>query len=143
MQSFLTQTNDHFDMYLHYVFEISLDLYESRELFSTHKWLRTLMTSENYLMVLGDLLIPELVQDSYIYKYNLSSGELSESIWEFERLQMGDANFSSDGSTIYGISNYNGIRSITAFDMNAKIFSPIYIPEDGFINNVTVFRTFP
>lgn len=131
---------NNFNMPLHSVYETDYSFKSTRKLISEHEWIRTIMTNGDNVIVLSDKEYNHPGTPSNLIQYNLSNDTITKSTWKEKRLQVGDANYSSDGSTIYTISVVNNKRGLYAYNIETNEFTEIFIPESGFINNIQVVR---
>jgi len=128
-----------FKMPLFTVYEINYTFENTQKLISKNMHIRTIMNNKDSIFALCD----EKYNDdapSILCTYNLLTKEETETAWEKERLQVGDANFSSDEKSIYGISKVGDGRGLFKFNMNTRSYEKLFVPKDGFINNVQVIK---
>jgi hypothetical protein len=111
----------------------------TRELFSENMWIRTLMTTGDDLVALCDRKYNDAAPSTVDY-YNLKTNARLQEEWKGERLQVGDANYSSDGKKIYSISSVGNQRGVYECNLETMKFTPLIIQDSGFINNIQIVR---
>lgn len=121
------------------VFETDYSLQNTRELFSEYMWIRTLMTDGNDLVALCDKKFNDPAPSTLDY-YNLRTNAKVQKDWGAERMQVGDANYSSDGKRIYAISSIDNSRGLYECNLETMKFTPLVVCDAGFINNIQIVR---
>lgn len=121
------------------VFETDYSFQDTRELFSEHMWIRTLMTDGNDLVALCDKKFNDPAPTTLDY-YDLKTNAKVQKNWRAERMQVGDANYSSDGKRIYSISSIDESRGLYEYNLETMRFTPLVVCDAGFINNIQVVR---
>ncbi|MFB5675401.1 hypothetical protein ACE3NQ_17345 [Paenibacillus terreus] len=129
---------NNFKMPTHTVYETDFDFKEKRKLFSKNYWIRMLMHKEGHVIAFSDKEYNKGQIPSTVIDYDLADRSTDVSQWEAVRLQRGDANYSRDGNKIYAIAIVKNKRGLYEYDVRTKKFTPIFTPEDGFINNIQV-----
>ena len=107
---------------------------------SGHAWIRLLMidpTNNNLIAIYDKEYNSE--EDSMAVSINTTSYEIKEFILPPERMQVDGGCFSTDGNGVYVLSVINDERGIYYFDFTAKEYIPIFISENGFVNNFQSF----
>ena len=138
---------ENFTMPRHTVYETDSNFSETRKLFSEeHMWIRMLLTNDTKILALCDRMYNKEELSKPIYMDTASNEFLDFEIPPY-RIQRGDANFSADGKGIYTLSDVYSItndgvenRGIYYYDLETKIYTPLLIQTDGFINNFTVIK---
>jgi len=130
---------DNFKMPKFTVYEIGFDFNYTQMLFSENMWIRTVMFNGESVVALCDKRYNDDAA-TILYSYNLKTKKMIETIWDTKRLQNGDANYSSDGKNIYGISDIGGTRGVFEIHLDTQSYKPLFIQENGFINNVKVVK---
>ncbi|MFB5265795.1 hypothetical protein ACE41H_03205 [Paenibacillus enshidis] len=129
---------NNFKMPTHTVYETDFDLKEKRKLFSKNYWIRMLMHKDGHVIAFSDKEYNR--GPSTVIDFELADRSTDVSQWEAARLQRGDANYSSEGNKIYTIAIVKNKRGLYEYDVKSKKFTPIFTPEDGFINNIQVVK---
>lgn len=131
---------DNFKMPKHTVFQTNYDFTETKELFSDNLWIRTVMFEGNNVVALCDKKHNNVDVPSLVYTYDLGSDTLTQKPWDHERMQVGDAGFSSDGKEIYAITVVDNKRGLFEYNVEEEQYTQLFTPEDGFINSIQVVR---
>lgn len=131
---------NNFKMPLHTVYETDFSFEHTRILLSEHEWIRTLMTKNNFVIALSDQQYNDAATPSSLIQYDLLNDSMTKQIWDTHRLQVGDANYSSDGTKIYTITIVNNKRGLYEYDLETKQFKELFTPQDGFVNNIQVVK---
>ncbi|AKG37344.1 hypothetical protein [Paenibacillus durus] len=131
---------NNFKMPKYTVFETDYNFKNNLKLFSKNYWIRSIMTNDNYVIALCDKQYNDAEVPSTVISYDLADHSIDTKLWKGARLQVGDANFSFDGTKIYTISVVNKKRGLYEYNMNTQKYTPLFIPDKGFINNIQVVK---
>ena len=131
---------NNFKMPLHSVYKIDYSFEKYRVLFSKNEWIRTILTTDNVVAAFSDKQYNEADVPSTLIRYSLTDNTVTETAWDTYRLQIGDANYSSDGTLIYSIADINNKRGLYKYSLVSKEFSEIFIQSNGFLNNIQVVK---
>ncbi|OWA35666.1 hypothetical protein B9G55_12225 [Saccharibacillus sp. O16] len=131
---------NNFKMPEYTVYETDFALEEKKKLFSKKQWLRMLMNKEGHIIAFGDQEYNKGQIPSTVIDYDLDSEKYAESKWKSKRLQRGEANYSGDARKIYALAILNNERGLVEYDTEADRFTPIFMPKEGFINNMQVVK---
>ncbi|MBD7968231.1 TolB-like translocation protein [Paenibacillus gallinarum] len=125
-----------YSMPLFSIYETDFKFTDTQQLFSEHAWIRILMVNriDNKIIAIYDKEYNS-EEKSKAVSINASSHELEEFILPPERMQVDGASFSVDGKGLYVTSVLNDKRGIYYYDFESKEYTPVFISEDGFINN--------
>jgi len=126
------------------VFQTDYNFQNTKELFSEYMCIRTLMTDGENLVALCDKKFNDPAPSTVDY-YNLKTNAKVQKDWDAERIQVGDANYSSDGNKIYAIASIDNKRGLYEYSLKTMtftplMFTPLIIHEGGFINNIQIVR---
>ena len=125
-----------YTMPLFSVYETDFEFTDTQQIFSEHAWIKILMVNriDNKIIAIYDKEYNS-EEKSKAVSINASSHELEEFILPPERMQVDGASFSVDGKGLYVTSVLNDKRGIYYYDFESKEYTPVFISEDGFINN--------
>ncbi|WIV17768.1 hypothetical protein QPK24_15240 [Paenibacillus polygoni] len=125
-----------YSMPLFSIYETDFKFTDTQQLFSEHAWIRILMVNriDNKIIAIYDKEYNS-GEKSKAVSINASSHEVEEFILPPERMQVDGASFSVDGKGLYVTSVINDKRGIYYYDFESKEYTPVFISEDGFINN--------
>jgi hypothetical protein len=129
---------DNMKMPTHTVYETDYSFENTVKLFEEALWIRMLMVHDNDIYALCDRKYNNSAESSILYRYNRDERTLYTSEWNTYRLQIGDANYSSDGQHIYSIASVEGQRGVYDFDLTTGEVRPIMLQNSNFINNIQV-----
>lgn len=107
---------------------------------SGHAWIRLLMvnpSNDNLIAIYDKEYNSE--EDSRAVSINTASYEIEEFALPPERMQVDGGSFSADGNGVYVLSAINDERGVYYFDFINKEYTPIFISENGFVNNFQSF----
>lgn len=131
---------NNFKMPRHHLYQTNFSFIDFEELLSTDMWIRTVMSNDTEVVALCDVMYNNEANNSILLHYDIQSKAISQSEWNYGRLRIGDANYSADGKSIYSLVQYADKRSICKFDFSTLEFTPLFIPKEEFINNITIVR---
>ncbi|WP_128660599.1 hypothetical protein [Paenibacillus sp. 598K] len=131
---------NNFQMPIHTVYETDYALQHTESLFSEPEWVRTVMANGDHVLALSDKRYNDPTGASTLIDYDREHRSIVKTPWTASRLQVGDANYASDGKIIYGIAIVDDKRGLYAYDIDTASFTARFVPEDGFVNNITVVK---
>jgi len=131
---------NNFEMPIHTVYETDYAFENTEALFSEQEWVRTVMVNGDHVLALSDKRYNDPTGASTLIDYDREHRSVAKTPWTASRLQVGDANYASDGKTIYGIAVVDDERGLYAYDIDTASFTARFVPEDGFVNNITVVK---